>query len=312
MTCSSDLRKALKPFELPSGRQVSWAALRRLLPDIETALFFGKVYHLNFEQLSQLIRELFKSSVMEALTSGDHSIELQDYLVEVIPTEVYEQGPRPGFVPAPPQSEVLAQLFEAAELTIAKSIADVADKLSGVLDALPGKEGRMTFQHLMKMNRQRPTIGQYSAAIHHERVDRNLVILDVSGSMTPGTIRAIVDDVVALSYSINAALAIVSNSTFVWDPNTFSSDDVLDAAEFGGTYYETLVPLLQEDWGTVVTIADYDSSRDAFRAIEKHCKGSVGKVIDISLVNRPTYLAECVGQLAQEVEPVLIADSYIR
>jgi hypothetical protein len=30
-------------------------------------------------------------------------------------------------------------------------------------------------------------------------------------------------------------------------------------------------------------------------------------VLDVSLVGRPTFLAECVGQLADEVRPILTA-----
>ena len=41
--------------------------------------------------------------------------------------------------------------------------------------------------------------------------------------------------------------------------------------------------------------------------IATQCAGRIGKVVDVSLVNRPTFLAACVGQLAQEVEPILVA-----
>jgi hypothetical protein len=33
-------------------------------------------------------------------------------------------------------------------------------------------------------------------------------------------------------------------------------------------------------------------------------------VLDISLVNKPTFLAQCVGQLAADVQPLLIGSSY--
>ena len=81
--------------------------------------------------------------------------------------------------------------------------------------------------------------------------------------------------------------------------------DVLAKAEYWGTHYEQLVPLFEKDWGTVVTIADYDSAPYAKQALSG-CVGKVGTVLDISLVNRPTFLAECVGQLADEVKPLLV------
>ena len=57
----------------------------------------------------------------------------------------------------------------------------------------------------------------------------------------------------------------------------------------------------------MVTIADYETSRDAKRAIKAECRGHIEKVLDISLVDTPTFLAECVGQLADEVQPLLVA-----
>lgn len=81
---------------------------------------------------------------------------------------------------------------------------------------------------------------------------------------------------------------------------------MLDRAEYGGTRYETLAPLFNRDWGTVVTIADYDSANIA-KSVIGNCTGHIGTVLDISLVNRSTFLAECVGQLADKVQPLMVA-----
>jgi len=115
--------------------------------------------------------------------------------------------------------------------------------------------------------------------------------------------------VVSLAYLANAHLAIVSNTTTHWEPGNYDSTSVLAKAEFGGTHYETLEDLLQRDWGTVITVADYDSSISAADSIASKCRGSIDEVVDVSLVDRPTYLAEVVGQLAAKVTPVLIAQS---
>ena len=111
-----------------------------------------------------------------------------------------------------------------------------------------------------------------------------------------------------MSYLANAHLAIVSNTCTYWPAGAYGSDDVLAKAEFGGTYYETLAPLFDRDWGTVVTVADYDSSYGAKDALAR-CTGHIDEVLDISLVNQPTFLAECVGQLADEVRPLLVANT---
>ena len=79
--------------------------------------------------------------------------------------------------------------------------------------------------------------------------------------------RAIVGDVVALAYKANATLAVVSNHTYYWNPGEYSVDSVLSVAEFGGTQYETLIPLLQQDWdegfATAIHLSlDLDTGQD--------------------------------------------------
>jgi len=307
---SSEVSKKLELFEFAPGRKISWASLQNLLPNVEAALFFAKAYQLNYGQLGKLVSELFKSPLMDALFNegGTHSVDLQDYLIDTVPADAWPVGGAVQFEADIPPVEFLAHLLEAAEIKIASSIQVVADKLAGVLDSLPSKEGRMVFDHLAQMNRRRPTIGRFQPKIKHQAVPNQLVILDVSQSVSQRTVEAIIADVVAMSWKANAYLAIVSNNTFVWEPGTYNVKDVLARAEFSGTHYETLASLFDRDWGTVITIADYDSSIAAAEHIRK-CKGRIGLVLDVSLVNRPTYLAEVVGQLADEVEPMLIANS---
>ena len=309
MTLSAtEVTAELTPFEFAPGRKATWATLRRMLPDVQTALFFAKAFKLDYERLSALVYGLFQSNIFKVLSAGDHSVDLQDYLVDVVPPVKWQQISS-HFTSQVPHAEFLPELWDAIDLTVASSIQEVADKLGDVLDAMPSKEGSMVFQTLMKVNRQRPTLGVYEAGIHHQRVTDNLVILDVSGSMTEPTIKALADDVVAMSWKANATLAIVSNHTYVWEPGTYNTRDVLDRAEYGGTHYETLAPLFDaRNWGTVISVADYDSSLSAKQHLAKST-GKIGKVLDLSLVDRPTFLAECVGQLADEVEPMLVAAS---
>lgn len=308
---SSEIAHELDLFEFKPGKRASWATLRRVLPDIETALFFAKAYDMPYNELSTLVFTLFDSPLLDALRSGDHSTQLQGYIVDTIPE--YYQTPEfmaEVFPEDAPTGEFLPILWDQVEITIAASIKQVADKMANVLGSLPSMEGSMLFQHMNKLNAQRPgSIGKYGATIKHERVPDTLVILDVSGSMMESTIRAIAEDVVALSWRAKATLAIVSNTCKVWEPGTYTVADVLAEAEYGGTQYEKLAPLFQKDWGSVITVADYDSSWSARGAIAAQ-PGRIGKVFDVSLVNRPTFLAECVGQLADEIEPMLIASTH--
>jgi hypothetical protein len=289
------------------GLKFPLATLKEMLPDIEVTLFFAKLYKLDATELAALLFTLHRTTVVDALTSQgeSHSTELQDYVVDIGYEWLVNSG-EITFGTPPPHGEVLPELWKAAEIEVAASIQEVADKLKDVVGAMPGKQGEMVFRSLMTVNAKRPLLGDYKARIHHAPQRENLVILDVSGSMSEATIATIVEDVVALSFMANAHLAIVSNTTTHWGPGEYSTDAVLKVAEYSGTHYETLAPLLEEQWGVVVTIADYDSSPSAATAIAR-CTGNIETVLDISLVGQPTYLSEVVGQLANSVRPLMVA-----
>ena len=296
-------------IEIKPGIRFSLGTLKKGLPDIESALFLAKLYKLDAYQLGQLMRTVFNEyNLVQVLMGEDHlhSYDLQDYLVELGYETMIESGAI-IFGETVPKGEVLPEIWKSLEVDIAKSIQEVADKLKNVVGSLPGKQGEMVFRTLMQVNARRPILGDHRAVIHHAPQRENLVILDVSGSMSEHTIRTIIKDVMALTYMANAHLAIVSDNSTHWGPGEATVEAVLNAAEYSGTHYETLAALLDQDWGVVVTIADYDSSWGAKDVINKRV-GHIQQVLDISLVNRPTFLAEVVGQLADEVRPLLIAD----
>jgi hypothetical protein len=327
------VRTSLEIVEVKPGLRFSLATLREFLPDVETLLFFAKVYALGAQEVGTLLYRVLRTDLATALFGEDsiHSHDLQGYLVGTANHEpgcpIYEDDwdlecdcnvTYSGGIVNPakdgevkfdvvvPQGEILTEVWAQLEVEVAQSILDVATKLSSVVSMMPGKQGSMVFRSMMKMNAKRPTLGDYRAAVHHAPVKENLLILDVSSSMSHATVSRIVADVVALSYSANAHLAIVSNTVTYWTPGTYDVDAVMAAAEFSGTHYEQLAPLFDRDWGTVITVADYDSFVDA-RDIIAACNGRIDTVLDVSLVNKPTFLAECVGQLADEVRPLLIA-----
>ena len=298
-------------FELSKTQLISHNKLKELLPDVETALFFAKAFKLDAYKLGQLLSLLFQTTIVNALVNGVHSTELQDYLYEACDDDLVRQAAFSVDKADIPAGEVLPQLWKMAITEVASSIQKVADSLVSSIGRLPSKTGQMAMQSMMKMNMNRPTIGRHQAVIAHQSVPDVLVILDVSGSMTEATIREIVDDVVAMSWDANATLAIVSDHTFVWEPGTYNTAMVLEAAEYAGTVYETLLPLFDQDWGTVITIADYDSGYNALRRFAK-ARGRVGQVFDISLVPQPTYLGECVATLADKYQSLVIASDSAR
>jgi hypothetical protein len=307
MKTPSEVREDLELIEIKAGMWFSKGKLKEILPDVETALFFGAVYELDYVQLSTLLSEVLKSDLARELFNGAHSTDLQGYLVDElsIPSQV-RKGPIKFDDAVVPKGEILPHVWASLQVEVAQSLKDVASRLKRVVGDMPGKQGQMFVRSLFQFNRRRPTLGVTRAQIEHPLLKQNLVILDVSGSVTRHTVTTIIEDVIALAYMANAHLAIVSDQAFHWEPGSYDVPNVLSMSTFGGTHYEQLAPLLQKDWGVVVTIADYDSSKDAARYLRDKCRGRIDQVVDISLVNRPTYLAECVGQLADEVKPVLI------
>lgn len=308
MRTTSSVRTDLSLYEVKPGLMFPGTTLKAMLNTVETVLFFGKVYDLDADQLGRLMLHCVRTDLAEALLEGEHSLHLQDYIVDELNVAGVEAG-AVAFAPDVPTGEILPEVWKSLEVTIAQSIKDVAAKLGDTVAMMPGKQGSVMFQSMMKLNRQRPTIGDFRAHVGHQRQRENLIILDDSGSVSESTVRRIIEDVVAMAYTANAHLATVSNTTRHWEPGNYDVSSVLAQGQYGGTHYETLADLLQRDWGTVVTIADYDSSRSAAEHINRTCTGRIEELIDISLVNQPTYLAECVGQLATKVTPVLIGRS---
>jgi hypothetical protein len=310
---SSQVTHSLEIFEVKPGHKVRLEVLKDLLPDAGTALFFGKLYKLDYIQLSKLLRSLFHTTVIDALLNeGDeHSHDLQNYIIDIVPdAELQSAGITAGQFTSPVAIGFLPELWEQLDVQIADSITKLVEALDGVLSTIQGKNGKMMFSTLYTLNKQRAgVLGAYKAQIKHPMVPNNLVVFDVSGSVNSGTVTAIVEEVVALAYKANASLAIVSDNTFLWDAGTFDADAVLEKAEYCGTHYETLSTLFDRDWATVITIADYDSAWTARDYLVKNCAGRIEQVLDISLVDRPTFLAECLGPLANAVRPLLVGNS---
>jgi hypothetical protein len=299
-------------FEVKPGMKIPASVMPMMFPKSEDIFWFAKLYRLDAVQLARLLRKALPDDEMvQLLTEGDHSIELQDYLVEIGFDQYLEDGEVSFYDGPHPAAGILAELWESLEVTVATSIQEVADKVESVVGRMPGKQGHLLLEQLRVVNRQRPVVGDVRALVKHKQHADNLLILDVSGSMGEPLIKAIIDSVVGLGYMADLHLVIVSNTATHWEPGEYTSDVVLARAEFGGTQYETLAPLLQRDWGIVVTIADYDSSWSAKQALSG-CTGSIQQVLDISVVNSPSFLAECVGQLAAEVKPLMVAStSYV-
>lgn len=282
-----------------------------LVLSLEELMFFAKLYDLSGADTVRLAYVLFPHlKAVGELLHSTHSEELQSYTIDQAEEFFIQLEPKESKeAPIERQESFLTELFKAAEIQIASSIKEIAGTLSTAVSRMPGKQGRMVLKQLNDFNRQRSSIGSYKAVIEHPTSAANLVILDVSGSMTPQTISRIITEVVDLAWHANAHLAIVSNSAFLWEPGTYSEADVMRAAEFQGTHYEQLLELTNLNWGHVITIADYDSSPEVKKLFQDKSTGHIDKVIDISLVNRPTHLSECLSVIADTVQHALITNT---
>ena len=283
--------------------------LRQNIKKFELAVFFADLYKLTNRQFSDLLDICgLDRTVWDALVEGGHSTELQDYGLDL--DEEFDITVLQGTGQVAVKDDVaLVALFEAAAVVIADSIQEVADALGNKLGSLPVGEAQMMFSALHSFNVKRNSIGDFKAGIYRDRSkakSKVLVILDDSGSVTPGTIEAIADDVVQLSYSVNASLALVSSTTRYFQAGTFNTQDVLAVAEYEGTQDETLAQVLSEDWDEVITIADYDSSPYAKQSLAANASCRIKKIWDIGLENQSSYLAECLSQFADEVSPIVI------
>lgn len=305
-----DVHASLELIEIKDGVRFSVQNLKDLLPDVETALFFAAVYELDIDELSNLIQLLFHTNVIHELMRGDHSTELQGYIVDELNIPPVVAG-QISFDKVIPQGEVLPHVWKQTEVVVAQSLKDVADRIKHTLGLMPGKQGNMIFQTMAKLNLRRPTIGVHQARIVHAPHKPNLFIMDDSGSVSRRTVDILTKDAVALGYMADAHFALVSNTCRHWAPGAYNTDVILAQTEIGGTYYETLVELLnRHDWGQVIVLADYDSSASARDYILQNVTTTIEQVWDVSLVDRPTFLAECVGQVAKKVQPLLIGNSW--
>lgn len=306
----SDLIKWREPgLETPAKLFFTEKFLRQNIKKFELAVFFADLYKLTNRQFSDLLDICgLDRTVWDALVEGGHSTELQDYGLDL--DEEFDITVLQGTGQVAVKDDVaLVALFEAAAVVIADSIQEVADALGNKLGSLPVGEAQMMFSALHSFNVKRNSIGDFKAGIYRDRSkakSKVLVILDDSGSVTPGTIEAIADDVVQLSYSVNASLAMVSSTTRYFQAGTFNTQDVLAVAEYGGTQYETLAQVLSEDWDEVITIADYDSSPYAEGSLAANASCRIKKIWDIGLENQSSYLAECLSQFAESVSPIVI------
>lgn len=281
-------------------------------------VIFSRAMQLDHNGFRRLVKAMGYNGVAEIMARWGHSSSLQSYVVS---NDFISEPTQMSFIlddddelKESDRANLLAEILSLASVKVIDKIEDLCRLLAHQLVTNAGEaQTRLGFQFIQQYadahKRVKPTYGLGIQRVVEGGTLDNLVILDVSGSMGTSTVNAITDEVIALAEEADATLAIVSNNCYYWLPGTATASAVRNAAEYRGTHYEELVKLLDEkDWGTVITIADYDSSLSAKQTIAAQVTTRVQQVLDISLVERPTFLSECVGQLClNPVEQVSLA-----
>ena len=90
MTQSSLVSDLKDLFEVKTGKYVTVQQLKEWLPTVEVALWFAKVYAFDAVKVGELLSRLFHTDIVTALTKGEHSVDLQDYLVAIVPDDIKE------------------------------------------------------------------------------------------------------------------------------------------------------------------------------------------------------------------------------
>lgn len=285
-------------------------ALEDILTSLEVTLFFAKALELSVNDRSRLIRAIHKTDLIDELLNGEHSIDLQDYGIDDpdnwVPTDEWVDAlPVESMVP---DSEFLLSIFDDIKVVIASTFVEFTTMLAEVMDAIPSDQAQLMLEDAAKLNYKTNTFGTTQVSVAPIMSLPNALILDDSGSVTRQTFEALVSEYVAVANTHQMHVILVSNTARHFAPEEVSVANLMSVAQFGGTHYEELIRndiLGNMEWGTVITIADYDSSPAAAQVLQ-NARGRIGLLLDLSLVNRRTYLSEVIGHLADDFKQVLV------
>lgn len=275
------------------------------------------------EKLGVIFNALNLGTVADALSEGGHSTELQTWLKEQgieIPVEqfgedIVDNGSDEHV--ADDDLDTLIDLVNNALVKLPATLQELSDGLFiDVLAQLPTDKAEYVLDHLMQLSKF-GQIGTVKQGLEYQQAARAVVILDDSGSMGTDLGRAIVEPVVRLADSLQCDLILVSSTARRFPAGTFGVATVMQAWENRYTWYNQLIPFFRDvsqSYDIAITIADYDSHSEHKTQIRRECKARIQTVYDVNVQFRQqldgslstTYLAECLGQLADRVVPVFV------
>ncbi len=274
--------------------------------------------------LGRIFSALDLGSVADAISAGGHSSTLQTWLEEeglVIPVPDDELVIDEGYTldEAEPDEDLdtLLTLVNTALVKLPTSIRELGEGLFlEVLSKQPSGQASYALDHVMQVSK----FGQVCTVktqMEYEVDTTAVVVADCSGSMGIALGRAIAEPIVRLADSLKCDLILVSTTAVRFPAGTFSVETVIDNWQNGWTYYNQLIPCfkdISQSYDVVVTIADYDSHAEHKREILAKCGARAQVLYDINVQYtedadgniKTSFLAECLGQLADRVVPVFV------
>ena len=274
--------------------------------------------------LGRIFSALDLGSVADAISAGGHSTTLQTWLEEeglTIPVPddelVLDEGKEQQDFEADPDLDTLLELVNTALVKLPQSIRELGEGLFlEVLSKQPSGQASYALDHIMAVSKF-GQVGTVKTQMEYE-VDTNaVVVVDDSGSMGVALGRAIAEPIVRLADSLKCDLILVSSTATRFPAGTFDVQTILDHWENGWTFYNQLIPFFKDvsqSYDVIVTIADYDSHSEHKAEILKKCGAHAQVLYDINVAYttdgdgnlKTSYLAECLGQLADRVVPVFV------
>lgn len=275
--------------------------------------------------LGRVFQALDLGTVADYIAAGGHSATLQQWWDDIgisIPVpdeeEVIDDGAvQDVFDEDDYDVQTLYDMVNTSLVKLPQSIRELGDGLFiEVLSKLPAGDAYYTLDHVMQLSKF-GTYGTMKEQIEYEQDTVACVVLDDSGSMGRPLGQAIVGAAVNLADSLKCDLILVSSYAYRFPAGTFNTDSVMARWENGWTFYNQLIPYfrdISQSYDVVVTIADYDSVPSHKEQILRACSARIQVLYDICVQYtedgngniRTSYLAECLGQLADRVVPVFV------
>ena len=274
--------------------------------------------------LGRIFSALDLGEVADAISAGGHSSTLQTWLEEegltipVLDDEVVvDEGKDQQDFEDDTDLDTLLDLVNNALVKLPESIRALGEGLFlEVLSKQPAGQASYTLDHVMQVSKF-GQIGTVKTQMEYEQDTNAVVVADCSGSMGLALGRAIAEPIVRLANSLKCDLILVSSEAKRFPAGTFDVQTILDNWQNGWTFYNQLIPHFRDitqSYDVIVTIADYDSHIEHLREINSKCAARAQVLYDINVQYtededgnvKTSFLAECLGQLADRVVPVFV------